>query len=89
VRVESDLTLSGSVAQHARGAGLVKEMAQQLSGQFAKNLAGVIATGRPGELTSPGSSDASPRSPQAATAVSGVALLFASIRAVVRRWFSR
>ncbi len=88
VQVESDLTLSGSVAQHARGAGLVKEMARQLSGQFAKNLAGVIAAGSPREPSSPGSPVASPpSSPQAAAAVSGFALLFAAIRALLRRWF--
>jgi len=76
VRVESDITLSGSVAQHARGAGMVKEMAQQLTRQFAKNLTGLIAA--PG---APASEAAK------APAISGLALLFAGIRAILRRWF--
>lgn len=87
VRVESDLTLSGSVAQHARGAGVVKEMAQQLAGQFAKNLGGLIA-----ETTAPANRPAKP-SPaaersQRPVAVSGIALLFAAIKAMFRRLFS-
>jgi len=76
VRVESDITLSGSVAQHARGAGMVKEMAQQLTRQFAKNLTGLIAA--PG---APASEAAK------APAISGFALLLAAIWASLRRWF--
>lgn len=76
VRVESDISLSGSVAQHARGAGMVKEMVQQLTRQFAKNLTGLIAA--PGASASEGAK---------APAISGLALLFAAIRAILRRWF--
>jgi uncharacterized protein len=91
VRVDSDLTLSGSVAQHARGAGLIKEVARQLAGQFAKNLAQLIesenpqhapASGRPAEATSGAQSK-----PQSATAVSGFALLFAAVKAWLHRRF--
>ncbi len=91
VRVDSDLTLSGSVAQHARGAGLIKEVARQLAGQFAKNLAQLIesenpqhapASGRPAEENSGTQSK-----PQSATAVSGFALLFAAVKAWLRRRF--
>jgi len=91
VRVDSDLTLSGSVAQHARGAGLIKEMARQLSGQFAKNLARLIAAENPqGGPASEQAAESSPRprsEPQHAAAVSGIALLFAAIKAWLRRRF--
>lgn len=86
VRVESDITLSGSVAQHARGAGMVKEMAQQLTGRFAKNLAGLIAA--PSTPTSESAEPPSPAlQPQGVPAISGFALLLAAIWASLRRWF--
>jgi uncharacterized protein len=88
VRVDSDLTLFGSVAQHARGAGVVREMAQQLAGQFAKNLGRLISTQ---SARSSGAAEALPsaQQPQRPAAVSGLALLFAAIRATFRRWFGR
>jgi uncharacterized protein len=87
VRVDSDLTLSGSVAQHARGAGVVKAMAQQLAGQFAKNLGGQISA-----RSAPGSGAAETASvgkSQHPAAVSRFALLFAAIKAIFRGWFGR
>jgi uncharacterized protein len=84
VRVGSDLTLSGSVAQHARGAGVVKEMAQQLAGRFARNLGELISA------ESAPASGAAPKPPAGESrhpaAVSGFALLFAAIRAIFHRW---
>jgi carbon monoxide dehydrogenase subunit G len=43
VEVTTDLQLTGSVAQYGRGAGLIKEVANQLVGEFAGNLARDIA----------------------------------------------
>jgi uncharacterized protein len=43
VDVTTDLQLTGSVAQYGRGAGLIKEVANQLVGEFAGNLAREIA----------------------------------------------
>ena len=84
VRVATDLTLSGSVAQHARGGGVVKEMAQQLTAQFAKNLTALIAAqSRPDETAK----ETAPARAQRATAISGFALLFAAIKAWFRRLF--
>ena len=78
-RVDTDLTLSGSVAQYGRGAGIVKGVAEQLTAQFARNLSAQIAAGRgaPGETPAP----------QRAEAVSGFALLLAALKAMFRRWF--
>jgi len=86
VRVGSDLTLSGSVAQHARSAGVVKEMAQQLTDRFAKNLTGVIAA-KSGPSGMPGEPAAAKL--QSSGAISGFALLFGAIKAILRRWFGK
>jgi len=84
VRVDSNLTFSGSVAQYGRGAGVVKEMAQQLSAQFARNLAGLMGAG--GAATASRAAVAQ-GAPARAAPVSGLALLFAAIKAWLRRWF--
>jgi hypothetical protein len=42
VNVSTELNLVGSVAQYGRGAGLMNSIANQLVGQFAKNLENVI-----------------------------------------------
>jgi carbon monoxide dehydrogenase subunit G len=51
VQVDTELSLTGSVAQYGRGVGIVKEVAGQLTSDFTKNLesrvmpaAGVINT---------------------------------------------
>jgi uncharacterized protein len=38
VRIHTDLTLSGAVAQYGRGVGMIQATAAQLVGQFADNL---------------------------------------------------
>lgn len=38
VLIHTDLQLSGAVAQYGRGVGMVKDLAQQIIGQFADNL---------------------------------------------------
>lgn len=38
VVIETDLALSGSVAQYGRGAGMINELASQLVGQFSTSL---------------------------------------------------
>ena len=38
VLIDTQLTLSGSVAQYGRGAGMINELASQLVGQFAESL---------------------------------------------------
>ena len=84
IRVDTDLTLSGSVAQYGRGAGAVKEMARVLSAQFARNLAGLMARSGAGEASGTAAGQAAPRP---AAAISGLALLFAAIKAWLRRLF--
>ncbi len=71
VRVETDLTLSGSVAQYGRGAGMVKDVAKELTAQFARNLSQLFSA--------PG---AQPKS----APISGLALFFAALKSTLRRW---
>ncbi len=78
-RVDTDLTMSGSVAQYGRGAGIVKGVAEQLTAQFAQNLSARITAGR-------GAAGEAP-APQRAEAISGFALFWATVKAMLRRWF--
>lgn len=63
VRVETDLTLSGSVAQYGRGAGIVKEVASQLTEQFTSNLQHRVKTEAPASTA--GVAPAEPAAPAA------------------------
>ena len=47
VKIHTDLQLSGSVAQYGRGAGMIQDLASQIIGQFAKNLAAQIEADQP------------------------------------------
>lgn len=76
VHVTTDLTLTGSVAQYGRGAGLIKEVANQLTREFAANLEKLVRD------------DAPAAPPAAAKPVSGLAMLFAALRAMFLRLFS-
>jgi carbon monoxide dehydrogenase subunit G len=68
VDVITDLTLTGSVAQYGRGAGLIKEVANQFTKDFATNLANKVATQAPPAKPKP---------------VSGLRLLFNALRALI------
>jgi carbon monoxide dehydrogenase subunit G len=70
VHVTTDLTLTGSVAQYGRGAGLIKEVANQFTKEFAANLEKLVRD------------DAPAAPPAAAKPVSGLAMLFRAIRAM-------
>ncbi len=56
VEIETDLNLSGSIAQYGRGPGIIQATAEQLIGQFAENLRAQIAQSGASE----GSADATP-----------------------------
>ena len=47
VKIHTNLQLSGSVAQYGRGVGMIQDLASQIIGQFAKNLAGQIEAKSP------------------------------------------
>jgi hypothetical protein len=78
VQVTTDLTLTGSVAQYGRGAGLIKEVANQFTREFAANLEKLVREDAPPP----------PAASAAAKPVSGLTLLFAALRAMFLRLFS-
>jgi hypothetical protein len=82
VDITTDLQLNGAVAQYGRGVGLIKEIANQLVGQFAANLRA--------QIDQPAAAPSGP-APEAAapTPVSGLKLLIAALRALLTRWFAR
>lgn len=45
VEVNTELTLSGAVAQYGRGSGMIAEVAGQILGQFERNLARMVQGG--------------------------------------------
>ena len=74
VDVLTDLTLTGAVAQYGRGAGLIREVANQFTKDFAANLASkVVARSSVPE----GSGEKS---------ISGLRLLLAALRSMLARW---
>ena len=100
VVVTTDLQLTGSVAQYGRGAGLIKEVANQLVGEFAGNLARDIAASEAPPAVAPTSAsqsaDATPAAPSApvgappaATPVSGLGILARALRALIGDWLKR
>jgi carbon monoxide dehydrogenase subunit G len=51
VQVETELTLTGSVAQYGRGVGIVKEIASQLTSEFTRNLEQKVISSRTDALS--------------------------------------
>jgi hypothetical protein len=91
VDIVTELTLSGSVAQYGRAAGLIEEIARQIIDQFAANLREMVAAGG-GAPDSPASDAAASVASPPATAparneISGIALFFRALWAMIRRAF--
>jgi len=51
VTSNAEVTLIGAVAQYGRGAGMIQALADELTRQFAANLACLIETGEAGEAS--------------------------------------
>jgi len=81
VLIETDLTLSGSVAQYGRGVGMIQSVASQLIGQFAKALEEEIAKDKaaPAEESAAAPAAASSEAPAEPQAISGFSLFFAAL----------
>lgn len=97
VVVKTDLNMTGAVAQYGRASGLMKEIAGQIMGQFAQNLAQEIERSKPADAgvaasgggAAGGAASAGPRAsapPPVAKPISAFALLWAAISAIVGRW---
>jgi carbon monoxide dehydrogenase subunit G len=83
VDITTDLQLNGAVAQYGRGVGLIKEIANQLVGQFAANLKAQIDQPTAADVVSASAAPAAPKP------ISGLKLLVAALRALLTRWFAR
>lgn len=86
VLIETDLTLSGSVAQYGRGVGMIKSVASQLIGQFAKALEEEISSNRRADTAvredtppTPTPIDAPTATAAEPQAISGFSLFFAAL----------
>jgi carbon monoxide dehydrogenase subunit G len=95
VRVHTDLTLSGAVAQYGRGAGMIQATAAALMNQFAANLKQQLGE-RPPAAAAPSSAAAAPVTaptpasaplPAAAKPISGLALMWTVLTNAIRRLF--
>jgi carbon monoxide dehydrogenase subunit G len=53
VEIETDLTLSGSIAQYGRASGMIEDVAGHMIGEFAACLRGEIGKGAPADETPP------------------------------------
>jgi carbon monoxide dehydrogenase subunit G len=103
VIIDTDLTLSGAVAQYGRGVGMIQTVANQIISQFSKNLEAQISEIRQAETAvvpavdgagaAPGVEGAAVpaprpvRAPQPAKPISGFSLIFSSLWAMIRGWF--
>jgi carbon monoxide dehydrogenase subunit G len=79
VGVSTDLQLVGAVAQYGRGVGLMKDIANQLIGQFGRNLESLIraAAGEEG-IEAP-----------AGKPISGLRVVGGALKTAIQRKFSR
>lgn len=81
VNVETDLNLSGAVAQYGRAAGMLQEVAQQIIGQFARNLQSLLQVQQPVAVVVDGGADQPAAEPAPAprvvvTPIGGFGLIF-------------
>jgi uncharacterized protein len=86
VLVHTDLTLSGAVAQYGRGAGMIRDVAAELIGQFAASLRALIGDEAPAAAAPSGTADKA-ASPPAGPPISGLSLLLRVLWRSIRRLF--
>ena len=96
VQVDTELSLTGSVAQYGRGVGIVKEVAAQLTSDFTKNLEAqvattVVASTAPDGVASAGAPDATtPRDAKTqGSSINVFSLVFSSLIRWIRSFFVR
>lgn len=89
VLIHTNLTLSGSVAQYGRGAGMIQEVSAQLIRQFSTNLRAMIDA-EPKQVAAEAVAEIAaepppPFTPPQAKPISGFALLFAALWSKLRK----
>jgi carbon monoxide dehydrogenase subunit G len=101
VEVQTNVNLSGAVAQYGRGTGVIQGVATQLTQQFADNLKAMLAheQAKPGASLAPAAEQASagpanaapqPAPPPVPVAkpISGFSLMFTVLRGMIASLFS-
>jgi carbon monoxide dehydrogenase subunit G len=92
VLIDTDLQLSGSVAQYGRASGVIAEVASQLTRQFAESLSAKIASDGASAAPESGSGHGATLARQpapAAAPISGFSLAWGVLRATVARLLRR
>jgi uncharacterized protein len=91
VLVDTDLTLTGPVAQYGRAGGLIQQIAGQITAQFAENLRTMLAAEElaPAADEAGASAPTAPSPPRPTAPVSAVRLLWAALRAWLLRLLGR
>ena len=88
VVIDTDLNLSGAVAQYGRASGMIQNVAAQLIGQFAAALRTEIAQSQAASANG-ASATAAPVSAPAAAPIGGFSLVMRAVRASLRQMFRR
>lgn len=83
VLIDTDLNLSGAVAQYGRSAGMIQTIAAQLINQFAKSIEKQIAA----SADAPGGDAAAPAQVSAAKPIGAISLVAGAMWTTVKRPF--
>lgn len=90
--IDTDLNLTGAVAQYGRGAGVIQSIAAQLINQFSKTLEKQIVQERPPvasmETVSPAAKASEPAAEPVAKPIGGTSLLLRALWANLVAMFS-
>lgn len=86
VDFRTDLQLTGAVAQYGRAQGLIKEIASQLTGEFAENLKKEM---KQTTMTVPAADTMARAAHPEAAAISGLGLFLRALKALVARFLAR
>lgn len=85
VLIETDLNLSGAIAQYGRGASIIEATSEQLVGEFAENLKRRLTAGE--AEAAPETAKTADGEGQEAKPISGFSLLFRALWSRLRRLF--
>ena len=86
VTIETDLNLSGSIAQYGRGVGIIQATSEQLIGEFAKNLNALLSQSASSDGGTDGGATAGAPAPSSRP-ISGFTLMFQVLMNWLRRLF--
>ena len=86
VVIETDLNLSGSIAQYGRGVGIIQATSEQLIGEFAKNLRAQLSQSASSDVTDESGESAAAPAPSSRP-ISGFKLMFQVLTNALRRLF--